>query len=85
MSYRRKFWSLCKRNPVASALPGRVRITIRIDADILNWSREKVNERGGGDYQTMLNGTLRSCIQYQDKMLEETIRKVIQEELRAQG
>ena len=33
----------------------------------------------------MMNDALRSYIQYQDKMLEETIRKVIREELRAQG
>jgi uncharacterized protein (DUF4415 family) len=74
-----------KRGPVAPAPPGKVRITIRIDAAILNWFREKVNEKGGGNYQTMMNDALRSYIQYQDKMLEETIRKVIREELRAQG
>jgi uncharacterized protein (DUF4415 family) len=74
-----------KRGPVAPVQPGKVRITIRIDADILNWFRDKVNERGGGNYQTMMNDALRSYIQYQDKMLEETIRKVIREELRAQG
>ena len=74
-----------KRGPIAPAPPGKVRITIRIDADILNWFREEVNERGGGNYQTMMNDALRSYIQHQDKTLEETIRKVIREELRAQG
>ena len=74
-----------KRGPVAPTPPGKVRITIRIDADILNWFREKVNERGGGNYQTMMNDALRSYIQHQDQTLEETIRKVIREELRAQG
>lgn len=72
-----------KRGPVAPVQPGKVRITIRIDADILNWFREKVNEQGGGNYQTMMNDALRSYIQDQDKILEETIRKVIREELRA--
>ena len=74
-----------KRGPVAPVQPGKVRITIRIDADILNWFREQVNERGGGNYQTMMNEALRFHIQHQDKVLEETIRKVIREELRAQG
>ena len=74
-----------KRGPVAPTHPGKVRITIRIDPDILNWFREKVNERGGGNYQTMMNEALRSFIQCQDKVLEETLRKVIREELRAQG
>ena len=74
-----------QRGPVAPVQPGKVRITIRLDADILNWFREKVNEQGGGNYQTMINDALRSHIQQQDKTLEETIRKVIREELRAQG
>ena len=74
-----------KRGPVAPVQPGKVRITIRIDADILNWFRDKVNEKGGGNYQTMMNDALRSYIQHQDKTLEETIRKVIREELRTQG
>jgi uncharacterized protein (DUF4415 family) len=73
-----------KCGPVAPVQPGKVRITIRLDADILNWFRQQVNDRGGGNYQTMINDALRSYIQVQDKMLEETIRKVIREELRAQ-
>ena len=44
-----------------------------------------VNARGGGNYQTMINEALRAYIQHQDKPLEETLRKVIREELRAQG
>ena len=68
---------------VAPMPPGKVRITIRIDADILNWFRERVNERGGGYYQTMMNEALRAYIQSKDKTLEETLRKVIREELRA--
>jgi uncharacterized protein (DUF4415 family) len=73
-----------KRGSVVSTPPGKVRITIRIDADILNWFRERVNEQGGGNYQTMMNEALRTYIQSRDKALEETIRKVIREELRAQ-
>ena len=74
-----------QRGSVAPVQPGKVRITIRLDADILNWFREKVNEQGGGNYQTMINDALRSHLRQQDKTLEETIRKVIREELRAQG
>ena len=48
-----------KRGPVAPVQPGKVRITIRLDADILDWFRGKVNERGGGNYQTMMNDALR--------------------------
>ena len=65
--------------------PGKVHITIRLDADILEWFRNKVNEQGGGNYQTMINEALRAHILQQDKTLEETPRRVIREELRAQG
>jgi uncharacterized protein (DUF4415 family) len=74
-----------QRGPVAPGQPGKVRITIRLDADILNWFRDQVNQKGGGNYQTLINDALRSYIQSQDKTLEETIRRVIREELRAQG
>ncbi len=68
------------RGLVSPMRPGKVRITIRIDADILNWFREKVSERGGG-YQTLMNVALRSYIQSKDKTLEDTLRQVIREEL----
>jgi uncharacterized protein (DUF4415 family) len=74
-----------KRGPVVPVQPGKTRITIRIDTDLLNWFREQVNARGGGNYQTMMNEALRAYIWHQDQTLEETLRKVIREELRAQG
>ena len=74
-----------KRGPVAPVQPGKTRITIRIDNDLLNWFREQVNARGGGNYQTMMNEALRAYIRHQDKTLEDTLRKVIREELQAQG
>jgi len=74
-----------KRGPVVPVQPGKTRITIRIDTDLLNWFREQVNARGGGNYQTMMNDALRAYIQHQDQTLEETLRKVIREELQAQG
>jgi uncharacterized protein (DUF4415 family) len=73
------------RGPVAPVQPGKTRITIRIDTDLLNWFREQVNARGGGNYQTMMNEALRAYIRHQDQTLEETLRKVIREELQAQG
>ena len=74
-----------KRGPVVPAQPHKTRITIRIDTDLLNWFREQVNARGGGNYQTMMNDALRAYIRHQDQTLEETLRKVIREELQAQG
>lgn len=74
-----------QRGPVAPEQPGKTRITIRIDTDILNWFRDQVNAQGGGNYQTMMNEALRAYIRQQNNTLEETLRKVIREELRAQG
>ena len=56
-------------------------ITIRLDTDVLNWFRNQVHEAGGGNYQTLINEALRQYIQVQDAALEETLRKVIREEL----
>jgi hypothetical protein len=49
----------------------KTRITIRIDTKILNWFRERVHEAGGGNYQTMINDTLKSYIESEDS---KTIR-----------
>jgi len=61
--------------------PGKTRITIRIDTDILNWFRNQVHEAGGGNYQTLINEALREYIRYRDEMFESVLRKVIREEL----
>ena len=46
--------------------PRKTRITIRIDTQILNWFRRRVDEAGGGNYQTMINEALKSYIRHQD-------------------
>ena len=62
--------------------PGKTRITIRIDTDILNWFRDQVNAKGGGNYQTMINEALRMYVQCKGGMWEDSLRRVIREELR---
>ena len=49
----------------------------------LEWFKNKVNEVGGGNYQTLINQALREYLQYRDGLLAETLRRVIQEELAA--
>ena len=70
-----------KRGPVIKTPPGKTRITIRIDDDILTWFRERVHAVGGGNYQTLMNNALREYISSQKESLEETLRRVIREEL----
>lgn len=70
-----------KRGAVIPTAGNKVRITIRLDRDIIDWFRTKVEEQGGGNYQTMLNDALRAYMKHQDQPLEEVIRRVVREEL----
>ncbi len=63
--------------------PGKTRITIRIDTDLLEWFRQRVHEAGGGSYQTLINDALREYVRCRDETLENVLRKVIREELQA--
>ena len=64
-----------------SPMPGKVRITIRLDEDVLNWFRQQVNAAGGGNYQTMINNALREYMRQRQEPLEDTLRRVLREEL----
>ena len=74
-----------KRGAVVKPDPNKIRITIRLDADIIDHFKNIVHKAGGGNYQTLINDALREHIQAHDKGLEKTIRKVIREELKAAG
>jgi len=69
------------RGPVFPMPPGKTRITIRLDDDVLDWFRAKVNAMGGGNYQTLMNAALREHIAREDEPLEDTLRRVLREEL----
>jgi uncharacterized protein (DUF4415 family) len=71
-----------KRGAVIPAPPGKKRITIRLDQDILEWFCDQADRAGGGNYQTMINAVLREHIQREREPLEETLRRVIREELK---
>ena len=70
-----------KRGPVVPVPKGKTRITIRIDDDVLAWFRNQVEEAGGGNYQTLMNSALREHIQRATEPLEETLRRVVREEI----
>jgi len=74
-----------KRGAVVTPDPNKVRITIRLDADIIEHFKNIVLGSGGGNYQTLINDALREHIQAQDKGLEKALRKVIREELKKAG
>lgn len=70
-----------KRGSLVTPDPNKVRITIRLDGDVINHFKKIVHEAGGGNYQTLMNNALREYIEEKNKSLEMTLRKVIRDEL----
>jgi uncharacterized protein (DUF4415 family) len=70
-----------KRGAVIPLPPGKERITIRLDTDILDWFRQQATAQGGGNYQTMINQALREYMLNRQAPLEELVRRVVREEL----
>ena len=79
---RREYdFSKAKRGAVVPLSKGKMRITIRLDDDILDWFRRQVEQAGGGNYQTLINDALRQHLRRAQEPLEATLRRVIREEL----
>lgn len=69
--------------------PGKTRITIMLDDEIIELFRARAEDQGVG-YQTMINAALRSAVERLKSQGSEdapvtvaTLRKVLREELRA--
>ena len=76
-------FSKAKRGPAVRLPKGKTRITIRLDDDILAWFKRQVHKAGGGNYQSLINSALREHIKRDDEPLEDTLRRVLREELRS--
>ncbi|HEV3110277.1 MAG TPA: BrnA antitoxin family protein [Candidatus Binataceae bacterium] len=72
-----------KRGAVVPPEPGKTRITIRLDNQILNHFRKRVHEVGGGNYQSLINEALREYIRR--GRIEAAVRRAVREELREAG
>jgi uncharacterized protein (DUF4415 family) len=75
-------FSSAKRGPVIPVPKGKTRITIRLDEDVIAWFRNQVEKAGGGNYQSLINDALRQHIAHAREPLEETLRRVVREEIR---
>jgi hypothetical protein len=75
-------FSKAKRGAVVPAGPGKTRITIRLDNEVLEWFRSKVDAMGGGSYQSMINAVLRDHIRFGGEGLERYLRGIVREELK---
>ena len=73
-----------KRGRIMKAVPepaGKVKITIRIDQDVVDHFLAKADESGGATgYQTLINEALRRSIDAPS--LEAIVRRAIREELK---
>jgi hypothetical protein len=71
-----------RRGPVVPVKPGKTRITIRLDDDVLEWFRQRVETAGGGSYQALINEALRAQMRAEQQPLETLVRRLVKEELR---
>jgi uncharacterized protein (DUF4415 family) len=79
-------FSNAKRGAVLPS-PGKTRITIMLDDDVLAFFREQAEQAGVG-YQTLVNSALRQVIQQTNQpdaqpLTVAELRKVLREELHA--
>ncbi len=76
-----------KRGRVTAKEPeprGKARITIRIDEDVLDFFLKQADVSGGVlGYQTLINDALRQHMENRAPRLEDTLRRIVREELRA--
>ena len=76
-----------KRGPIAPPEPeprGKTRITIRLDEDLVDHFLKEADASGGATgYQTLINQALRQHVEGKAPKLEETLRRIVREEVRA--
>ncbi len=63
--------------------PGKTRITIRLDEDLVDHFLKESGASGGAiGYQTLINQALRQYVEGKAPKLEETLRRIFREEMR---
>lgn len=73
-----------KITPAEAVSRGKTRITIRIDEDLLDHFLREADASGGMvGYQTLINDALRRVVEGTAPKFEETLRRIVREELRA--
>ena len=76
-----------KRGAILPSKPephGKTRITIRLDEDIVDAFLKEAEASGGAiGYQTLINNALRQHLEGKAPKLEDTLRRIVREEIRA--
>ncbi len=68
-----------KRGPVVTPLPGKTKISIRLDNTVLEYFRDLVDKAGSGNYQTLINDALLEHVHGRSTL--DAMRQVVREEL----
>lgn len=72
-----------KVSPEPPVEPGKARVTIRLDEDIVDYFGAAADESGGViGYQTLINAALREYVDGKAPEFEDTLRRIIREELK---
>jgi len=76
-----------KRGRIVAPEPesrGKTRITIRLDEDLVDHFLKEADASGGATgYQTLINEALRKHVEGKAPKLEDTLRRIVREEMRA--
>jgi uncharacterized protein (DUF4415 family) len=63
---------------------GKTRITIRLDEDLVDYFLKEAERSGGSaGYQTLINDALRQHVEGRAPKFEETLRRILREEINA--
>jgi uncharacterized protein (DUF4415 family) len=63
---------------------GKTRITIRLDEDLVDYFLKEAERSGGpAGYQTLINDALRQHVEGRAPKFEETLRRILREEINA--
>lgn len=77
------------RGRIAAAEPeprGKTRITIRLDEDVVDHFLKVADASGGTTgYQTLINEALRQHVEGTAPKFEDTLRRIVREEMKAAG
>jgi uncharacterized protein (DUF4415 family) len=70
--------------PIKAEQGGKTRITIRLDEDLVDYFLKEAERSGGSvGYQTLINDALRLHVEGRAPQLEDTLRRIFREEIRA--
>ncbi len=59
-------FSNAKRGAVVPLSTNQTEVRIRLDNEVLDWFRERINDADGSSYQNLINAVLRAYIQDQE-------------------